>query len=117
MNMNIQSLMREAQKMQKDLQKTQESGLVPERLFKGPAQMRCILADMSEEQKAEYQNLCNKYPAMPRCLDYIFYETDGKRSVEEIAMAVRCQTDVDCSEFLPEFFQLFSGLGLIKLNK
>lgn len=96
---------------------TKASGIVPERLFKGPVQMRCILATMSQDQKNEYQMLCNEYPALPRCMDYILYETDGTRSVEEIAMAVRCQTDVDCSEFLVKFFELFKELGLIKFHE
>lgn len=95
----------------------QESGqvtAVPKRLFKGPAQMRCVLADMTEEQKEKYSALCKKYPSVPGQLDYIFYETDGKRDMKEIAMAVRCQTDIDCREFLPEFFQLFEELGFIE---
>ena len=79
--------------------------------------MRCILADMSREKKEIYEELCKEYPALPRCMDYIFYETDGKRSVEEIAMAVRCQTEIDCSEFLLKFFRLFSELGLVKFIK
>lgn len=90
---------------------------IPYRLFKGPAAMRCIMADMTEAQKEAYSNLCKTYPSMPGCLDFIFYETDGKRSVSEIAEAVQCQTDVDCSAYLPEFFQFFEELNLIKFQK
>lgn len=102
---------------EKDEEKVRTSDVIVERLFKGPAQMRCILADMSREKKEIYEELCKEYPALPRCMDYIFYETDGKRSVEEIAMAVRCQTEIDCSEFLLKFFRLFSELGLVKFIK
>lgn len=98
----------------KEEQQTLVSDCVPKRLFRGPAAMRCILADMTAEQKEKYNTLCGKYPSVPRHLDYIFYETDGKRSIGEIAMAVRCQTDTDCSEFLPEFFRLFEEIGLVE---
>lgn len=93
-----------------------EGKKIPKRLFKGPAQMRCILADMTAEQKEKYSALCKKYPRIPGQLDYIFYETDGKRSMEEIAMTVQCQTDTDCLACLPEFFRLFEELGLITLK-
>lgn len=93
------------------------SDVIPERLFKGPVQMRCILADMSGQQRITYEELCNKYPEIQKCLDYIFYETDGKRCLEEIAMAVHCQTNVDCTVFLMEFFQFFAQLGLVKFHK
>lgn len=89
---------------------------IPQRLFKGPAAMRCILADMTEAQKEKYNALCKKHPSMPGCLDYIFYETDGKRSMSEIAAAVQCQTDIDCSVYLPEFFRFFEELHLIKFQ-
>lgn len=90
---------------------------IPRRLFRGPAAMRCILADMTAEQKDKYSALCKEYPSIPGHLDYIFYETDGKRSMEEIATAVYCQTGTDCSGFLPRFFRLFEELGLIKVNE
>lgn len=91
----------------------QTSHMIPKRLFKAPVQMRCVLAKMSKEQKDAYQELCRNYLTLPKCMDYIFYETDGKRSLEEIAMAVRCQTDMDCSEFLESFYKLFEELGLV----
>lgn len=96
--------------------KNKEAAEIPRRLFKGPVQMRCILADMTTEQREAYGTLCEKYPAIPGLLDYIFYETDGERNMEEIATAVRCQTDTDCRMFLPEFFRLFEELGLIICN-
>lgn len=96
---------------------SQTSHMIPKRLFKAPVQMRCVLAKMSKVQKDTYLELCKEYPALPRCMDYIFYETDGKRSLEEIAMAVRCQTDMDCSEFLESFYKLFKELGLIEYEQ
>lgn len=92
------------------------AGEIPHRLFKGPAAMRCVLADMTETQKERYSNLCKKYPSLPSCLDYIFYETDGKRNVCEIAEAVQYQTDIECSEYLAEFFRFFEELKLIKFQ-
>lgn len=93
--------------------KKEAMGEIPQRLFKGPVAMRCILAEMTAEQKEAYSALCRTYPSLAGCLDYIFYETDGKRSISEIARAVQCQTDVDCSGYLPEFFRLFEELDLV----
>ncbi len=91
-------------------------GPVPRRLFQGPAAMRCILAGMTEEQRAEWDAFTKQYPRLAANMDYIFYETDGVRSIEEVAECVRCQTDADCLEGLPAFYELFESLGLIDLG-
>lgn len=87
---------------------------IPKRTFLGPVAMRCIQAEMSKEQRNRYRTFSEKYPSAMKCMDYIFYETDGVRSMEEIARRVSCQTNVDCKEFLLEFYELFEDLGLIE---
>lgn len=92
-------------------------GLIPRRLFKGPVAMRCILAGMTEEQKMLWKRLTVQYPQVTGNMDYIFYETDGIRSIEEVAACVSCQTDADCLEGLPAFYEFFRELRLIELTK
>ena len=87
---------------------------IPVRTFRGPAAMRCILAEMDEEQKKQYRGFTEKYPKAMKYMDYIFYETDGIRTVEEVARRVKSQTDAECLEFLPEFYELFRTLGLVE---
>lgn len=94
-----------------------EQRTVPRRLFKGPAAMRCILAGMTEEQKRLWKDLTDQYPQLAGNMDYIFYETDGVCSIEEVAARVRCQTDADCLKGLPAFYEFFRELGLIELTK
>ena len=67
--------------------------------------MRCILAEMDDAQKQQYRKFTEKYPLAMKCMDYIFYETDGTRPLEEISRRVRYQTDIECMEFLPEFYE------------
>lgn len=90
-------------------------GPVPKRLFRGPAAMRCLLAEMTEGQRRRWKELTNHYPQLSFGMDYIFYETDGVRTIEEVADCVRCQTDTDCLEGLPAFYEFFRELGLIEL--
>ena len=92
----------------------EEGSRIPVRTFRGPAAMRCVQAEMTEEQKKRYRTFSATYPSAMKCMDYIFYETDGVRTVEEIARRVSCQTNVDCKEFLLEFYELFEDLGLIE---
>ena len=92
-------------------------GLIPRRLFKGPVAMRCILAGMTEEQKMLWKRLTVQYPQVTGNMDYIFYETDGIRSIEEVAACVSCQTDADCLEGLQAFYEFFRELRLIELTK
>ncbi len=87
---------------------------IPARTFRGPAAMRCILAEMDDAQKQQYRKFTEKYPLAMKCMDYIFYETDGTRTLEEISRRVRYQTDIECMEFLPEFYELFEKLGLVE---
>ena len=92
-------------------------GVVPRRLFQGPVAMRCVLAGMAEEERKLWEELNKQYPRLAPNMDYIFYETDGVRSMEEVADCVSCQTDIDCSEGLPSFYEFFERLGLIELTK
>lgn len=91
-------------------------GLIPRRLFRGPIAIRCILAEMTKEQKMRWKKLTVQYPQVTGNMDYIFYETDGIRSIEEVAACVRCQIDADCLEGLPAFYEFFREMGLVELT-
>lgn len=99
--------------LMEDKKAERPEGRCPKRLFRGPAAMRSVLAEMDEAHRMRYEAMCRKYPVLSEVLDYIFYETDGSRTVEEIADIVQYQTDVDSSQFLEEFYALFEELDLI----
>lgn len=89
-------------------------GKIPMRTFRGPIAIRSVVARMNPEQKAEYDAFFKNYPYAMKCLDYIFYETDGIRTMEEVARRVSYQTKVECQECIEAFYILFEKLGLIQ---
>jgi hypothetical protein len=92
------------------------SSPVPVRLFKAPLAFRCIIGDMTPDEKQKLHNLRCKYPNLAALDDYIMYEADGKRTVEDIARRVYFQTGTECGKYVNELFQMLTDLGLARLN-
>jgi hypothetical protein len=92
------------------------SSPTPIRLFKAPLAMRSIIGDMTADEKEKLHSLRCKYPELTSLDDYIMYEADGKRTVEDIACRVYFQTGVECGKYVQEIFEMLSDLGLAKFN-
>lgn len=90
------------------------SAPIPMRLFTAPLAMKSITGDMTVDEKEKLHGLRNKYPELASLDDYIMYEADGKRTVEEIASRVCFQTGVDCGKYVQEIFEFLSEVGLAK---
>lgn len=93
-----------------------QSSIVPVRLFKGPLAMKSIIGGMTSDEKERFNIFRNKYPKLAYLDDYLMYEADGKRVVEDISRRVYLQTGIECINYVKEFFELFTDLGFIKLN-
>jgi aminopeptidase-like protein len=89
---------------------------VPIRLFKAPLAMRSIIGDMTSAEKEKLYDLRCKYPNLDSLDDYIMYEADGKRTVEDIACRVYFQTGVECGKYVKELFEMLTDLDLAKFN-
>ncbi|HWQ30770.1 MAG TPA: DUF4910 domain-containing protein [Negativicutes bacterium] len=89
---------------------------IPVRLFKAPLAMRSIIGDMSSDEKEKLRGLRCKYQELASLDDFIMYEADGKRTVEDIACRVYFQTGIECGKYVQEIFELLSELGLAKFN-
>lgn len=93
-----------------------QSSFVPIRLFKGPLAIRSIIGNLTSIEREKLKVFRNKYPILNSLDDYIMYEADGQRTVEDIALRVYLQTGKECNNYCKEFFQLFSDLGLVTLK-
>lgn len=91
-------------------------GPVPKRLFTAQLAVRSVVGEMTPAQRQEWQALHRDFPQTMARMDEIFYETDGVRSMDEIARQIRCRTGVDCAESLPSFFAFFRRLGLVEIQ-
>lgn len=89
-------------------------GPVPVRRFTAQLAVRSVRALLNREQQAQWDRLAKDHPAMMARMDEIFYETDGKRSVAEIARQLRCRTGEDFADQLPAFFEFFHHLDLVE---
>lgn len=89
---------------------------IPTRLFKGPLHMRSIISDLTIGKREKLKNLHKNYPDLTFLDDYLMYEADGKRTVNEIGRRVYFQTGIKCERYAIEFFQTFSELKLIELT-
>lgn len=90
------------------------SSPIPLRLFKAPLAMRSIMGAMTSYEKEKLYGLRSKYPGFSSLDDYIIYETDGKRTAADIARRVYFQTGVECSNYVKDFFEILTYLGLVK---
>lgn len=88
-------------------------GAVPVRRFTAQLAVRSVRARLDHDQQARWEALTRNHSAMMARMDEIFYETDGKRTVAEIARQIRCRTGEDFTEALPAFFALFRQLELV----
>lgn len=90
---------------------------IPLRLFKAPLAKRSIRGDMTFYEKDKLSKLESKYPECASLVDYVIYETDGKRTTKEIARRVRVQTGLECENFVEELFELLVDLKLISMTE
>lgn len=90
---------------------------IPVRLFKAPLARRSIRGDMTLFEKDKLTKLQSKYPECSSLVDYVIYETDGKRTIKEIARRVQIQTGLECENFVEELFELLVELKLISMTE
>ncbi|MEG1049985.1 MAG: hypothetical protein RSE24_05525, partial [Oscillospiraceae bacterium] len=93
------------------------SGNVPRRTFKAPIANRSVEAAYTDEQRDAHNILCSKYPDCKGLCDYLVYEADGKKNMEQIAENVYMQTGKHCEDFAAEYFEFLGTLGLIAFNR
>lgn len=89
---------------------------IPIRLFKAPLAIKSIRGDMTSWEKDKLAKLRSKYPNSSSLINYVIYETDGKRTTKEIARRVLIQTGMECENYVEELFELLADLKLIKFD-
>lgn len=89
---------------------------IPIRLFKAPLAMRSLRGDMTSCEREKLAKLRSKYPNCSSLDDYVMYETNGKRSIKEIARRVRIQTGMECDDYVQELLEFLADLKLIQFH-
>lgn len=87
---------------------------IPIRLFKAPLAEKSLEAKLPSDKLAYLASLRRQYPELQATSDLLLYETDGKKTLQEIIRNVYYQTGLDATEYAPNYFRFLSDLALLK---